>query len=858
MSVWLLCALLSSLICQTEQDGHPLSIKEVNVYAETDTPDDGTWVLNVEWRDELSENNESREVSYEVQVFHTEQMRPVHNETVHVTPDNTTHHHWKWTSPIPLQCTSHSVKLRRRDQDHTGEWTPLYKDKGQDLLAAKFIVYPREQVFMVGSNITFCCIFKTVPSPNTIFQINISNRTYITKPVHYPIPSDKTSEDILCEDKDGSKTGSSIFIGYPPDDQNLTCITRDLSSVECHWNRGRQTYLDGIRKTIYTLNGRDCDFNKCVLPAVPKQVTNWTLIAQNPLGVKTLTDTADPTHRVWLRAPSNVSHDAHARNVTILWSWNMKEHEYTLFPMICQAMLNGRNYNKTFNGLGLSSIVLVHLQPFAKYTVKVRCGSDEHFYKWSDWSEMTEFSTKEDIPEAVDIWIQYFEQNAYVLWKPLTRQQSHGIITQYSLTKGNGRRFQITPNIKLCFNITPGNKRSDQKITVSAKNSAGFSPPSTIIIPGYPDNAVNISRISNGNAVFEVAWDGYFNSTCGYVVEWLPSYNKTQCDVEWKKIQECDLATCCNWKQNGTFEPGVKYSVSVYACVNDKPMLLQRREEYAIEQRPSGTVQNLRGKPNDRNLELSWDEVPLQQQNGFIKGYRIITFHYDSKTHVSTSVTKELKVSLTLDPGSYTFNVSAFTSEGGGDNATLKMDFEIKIEQIIVATVVGCSAATLVFSIITVLCYRKRKWLKKLLYPDIPEPKLAGKWNSKGFYCTQMTEGYMKCEIQEIHNSERPATAESLHGFDLIRSNSTVFPAQHSNQNMFESPVLCPPLWHCAEKLTSIVENPTYNMSILEPVDVAQISELTLEMEDSYVPLPNCVQKNVVVKDSSDYKSQST
>lgn len=116
----------------------------------------------------------------------------------------------------------------------------------------------------------------------------------------------------------------------------------------------------------------------------------------------------------------------------------------------------------------------------------------------------------------------------------------------------------------------------------------------------------------------------------------------------------------------------------------------------------------------------------------------------------------------------------------------------------------------------------------------------------------------MKCEIQEIHNSERPATAESLHGFDLIRSNSTVFPAQHSNQNMFESPVLCPPLWHCAEKLTSIVENPTYNMSILEPVDVAQISELTLEMEDSYVPLPNCVQKNVVVKDSSDYKSQST
>lgn len=53
-------------------------------------------------------------------------------------------------------------------------------------------------------------------------------------------------------------------------------------------------------------------------------------------------------------------------------------------------------FQKTFNGLGLSSIVLVDLQPFAKYTVQVRCGSDEHFYKWGDWSEMTKFSTKED------------------------------------------------------------------------------------------------------------------------------------------------------------------------------------------------------------------------------------------------------------------------------------------------------------------------------------------------------------------------------------------------------------------------------------------------------------------------------
>lgn len=43
----------------------------------------------------------------------------------------------------------------------------------------------------------------------------------------------------------------------PPDDQNLTCVTRDLSSVQCSWNRGRETHIGGNKgETKYTVNGR--------------------------------------------------------------------------------------------------------------------------------------------------------------------------------------------------------------------------------------------------------------------------------------------------------------------------------------------------------------------------------------------------------------------------------------------------------------------------------------------------------------------------------------------------------------------------------------------------------------------------
>lgn len=47
-------------------------------------------------------------------------------------------------------------------------------------------------------------------------------------------------------------------------------------------------------------------------------------------------------------------------------------------------------------------------------------------------------------------------------------------------------------NTQLCYNITFGNEKSDRIITVSAKNSAGLSLPSTIIVPNYPGEIQNV------------------------------------------------------------------------------------------------------------------------------------------------------------------------------------------------------------------------------------------------------------------------------------------------------------------------------------------------------------------------------
>ncbi|RXN26982.1 leukemia inhibitory factor receptor-like isoform X2 [Labeo rohita] len=434
-----------------------------------------------------------------------------------------------------------------------GDWSEITKfstkEDRKDLNPTTTGVYPNGKTVMVGSNITFCCIVERDEVPLSTFPIQISNRTYISNPVHYDKPPDQIPySEISC----GIRKGSIVFIGYPPDDQNLVCVTRDLSSVECNWNVGRNTHLTHNRKTNYTLNGRNCEPGNCNQHALMKQKTKWTLIAKNPLGVKTLIDEADPTERVWLRAPSKISHIANARNVTLRWSWDEKN--YASFLMICQVKLNGNIYTKTFNGVGLSSAVLVNLQPFANYTAQVTCGSLEHFYKWGDWSEITKFSTKEDIPEAVDVWIQYSEQKASVMWKPLTQEQSHGTITGYEITIENAEGGSTKSNIglnnnkQLCYNITFG---SEKNVTVSAKNSVGLSPPSTIIIQSNPDNEVSVSRINSSDGGFEISWEESHSSTCGYVVEWFPTYNKTQCSVKWKKIPECERDACYTRIQSG-------------------------------------------------------------------------------------------------------------------------------------------------------------------------------------------------------------------------------------------------------------------------------------------------------------------
>ncbi|XP_072518005.1 LIF receptor subunit alpha b [Salminus brasiliensis] len=829
---WPLCALMFLAVAQGKQYEHNLPVPEiVRVYSNASTF--GDWKMNTEWRDNFLNSNKPEKVTYDLEIFHTEQMRLVHNETVEVKPDLTGKYHWSWTSPLPLQCTSHSVRLRYRDHIQTSDWTPFYILKGKDAEdISKSTVYPKSHVAMVGDSIIFCCILKseTVAGfKSSDFKIRISNRTYVTEPVSQNKPSKSGGINVACD-----HTGITYFTGYAPDAQNLTCETRDLISVECHWNPGRFVGEAFAFKILYSINGRNCsvkDENKpmCVLNEnINKGKTVWTLSAKNGLGEKIIRDTADPKHRVRLQAPK-LAHAVlvHARNATLKWKWSR---HFSNFSMICQVEVN--NIIKETNGTGLHSVFLPDLQPFTNYTARVRCSSQEHFYKWGDWSSPITFTTKEDIPEAVDVWMQVLGKQTYIVWKNPTVTQSHGIIKGYKLLVGsptNASREIISKAAnEYCHKLSPGSTERDHIISVSARNSKGVSSPSKITIPSLgSDSGIISTPISGHNGVFNVSWEPSPLSSCGYVVDWFPTYS-TECSVKWMKT----YASYATPMPVSDFENGVKYTLSVYACTSGAPQLLQRRTGYAQELPPSGKVRNLTVELQGSETVLSWEEVAKKEQKGVILGYKVSyikTETGDGYKHLNvskncnqgTSGRVECRLS-NLSPGDYNFKVKAFTSAGAGPEVESTRNIDVGDYRLVVSILTALGTAACVITIIA-LCCIKREWLKSKLYPEIPKPRLSDEWFTEGFRQYPVIDKVLLAEKEVLmaKNPEASLQIVPLKGHEDVELMSRDLP---QTTYCYE---------HCDSKTASLItvdpsyidvpcpgiQNPTYNLTLSVPVD---------------------------------------
>ncbi|XP_030004830.1 leukemia inhibitory factor receptor-like isoform X2 [Sphaeramia orbicularis] len=713
MITWIL---LVSLVCVSTQDrnGQDKGVLHHNSHNQT--------MINSDWRSPLvGEDDPSHR-----------QKR--HNNEVAVTPDQT-------VSYLPVDCASiQSITNQNSPQTVQGQKLPNSNH-----------VFPQERWFVVGSRATFCCV---VPEGQTVIDMylvkkpaedeyetgggggyarknitRISNQIYALT-VDLSWPSVNSCTDVKCK-SDTKEYGTCAYIGYPPSVRDLRCETQDLQSVKCRWETQRGELLRYTNLAVYLLGSkceggtkREC--SKSVQWDAGER--NWTLTARNNFGVVEITDKADLTQRVHMFAPREVTVSSiNARNVSLKWRWEVPQ--YSKLNITCQIHLtDGRTKNRS--GVGLHFVVLKGLIPHWDYTVKVRCGTAQHFYKWSDWSNGVNFRTNSDVPDALDVWMQRKDRQTEITWKRLQPNQTHGQIIDYEVTWAKTSQREPQSKTKVPHPehsiILSLDVSEEYVVTVTARNRNGSSSPSKIAISSFSQDqtSVNIRKINGVNGGFRLSWSPSLKASCGYIVDWCPASGN--CSVEWMKVHSNDTHAHITSKN---FKDGHRYMMSIYACTSGAPVLLERRQGYVREKEPEGLFKNLRLKQQNTDVVISWDPIALREQSAFILGY--ILYCSNARGVITVRTDKPEATSLTatnLEITPYSFTVKAVTALGESSSTTIDATLNSLTDNLVGAVIISLITTFSLLSLVTFLCYRHWACIKNTVYPPIPKPVLAGTW----------------------------------------------------------------------------------------------------------------------------------
>ncbi|MEQ2216895.1 hypothetical protein XENOCAPTIV_024806, partial [Xenoophorus captivus] len=302
---------------------------------------------------------------------------------------------------------------------------------------------------------------------------------------------------------------------------------------------------------------------------------------------------------------------------------------------------------------------------------------------------------------------------------------------------------------------------------------------------------------------------------------------------------------------------GLRYSLSIYACTQTSPVLLEKKEGYISETRIQGNVFNsLKFKWNGDDVEISWDPVPLKQQSAFIRGY--VLYCQDKSSH-SFSVTSDNPedTSLTaknLKISSYTFTVVARTAVGECGNTSITATLNFQTDSFIKTFFISLGAVSILLLLITVLCYRHWSCIKQKVYPQIPKPDMTD-WLTSSVTnvhpyllkdSSHHTEEHMDIP-QLLYKSGEPLNNNTHQKQMALISSQT--PRGYQNLHLDTSNPNIPSL--------SVFSNLTYNLPMLGE-DRTPTSELKLQVKNEYQPqsLAEILRQNQTDQDPISFVSE--
>ncbi|XP_061118364.1 oncostatin-M-specific receptor subunit beta-like isoform X2 [Conger conger] len=320
----------------------------------------------------------------------------------------------------------------------------------------------------------------------------------------------------------------------------------------------------------------------------------------------------------------------------------------------------------------------------------------------------------------------------------LIMRKGHSLRYAVAWNSSRGEQFSSVPPGEHSFLLSD---LGDGVARVTAFNSAGSSPPSSVWVPEA--SPVATDRVSGSGGGFNLSWPASAGAICGYIVEWGPAHQQDW-RVEWMKVPHPSASI-----PPKHFQAGVRYLLSIYACSQGRPHLLARKEGYAEEMAPNKTVQKLEGNPSGSGVQFHWDMVPPEGQHGFICGYHIYlnsSSGYKYEENIKNPDARDYTM-RNVPPGWCTFKVTAYNSAGEGPEATLQ--YLVPVTESACRLIFSTLSAMAFYLIFTIICYQKRNWIKETLFPIISKPRVPQDLSTPTMFSSQ-TLDLEKCPYDRV------------------------------------------------------------------------------------------------------------
>ncbi|XP_009954705.1 PREDICTED: interleukin-12 receptor subunit beta-2-like, partial [Leptosomus discolor] len=497
----------------------------------------------------------------------------------------------------------------------------------------------------------------------------------------------------VCEYKKKLICGIDIESGNPPDEpRNVSCIQYGTDGhPTCTWDKGRLTYIN-TTYVIQLSNGTDV---LCVSEESPNKkfgslalsklnfYSTYTVVvaASNELGsafsqplVFTLVDIVKPH-------PPNFSvefENSSATNCTFFWHDGAQAQHCRL-----RYRPLSRHAWSMVESLRSEKCSLYGLEPHTAYEFQVSCKIHPERGLWSNWRTY-QTQTPEAVPTGLlDVWyrqqdVDSQQQNISVFWKALSKSEARGRILRYTVTfEALDQRSPPAGEAHFTTQTSYARvmPRVDYKITVTAENSRGRSPPASIVTSlGMQDlpPPQKVSAVAMGNSSIFVSWKPPVRSPAaisGYVVEWADTARNTHLEPHpvWVKLPASNLSAAIaeHIKDNAC------YQIGVFALYQDRAGQAASVRGYSRAKAPSAGPQ-MYTTPRANGVLVSWEAIPAQQQRGCITAYRLYLQEKDGQVdpavYTISNVTAQRSLYIpNLQPGQhYTLWMTASTAAGEG------------------------------------------------------------------------------------------------------------------------------------------------------------------------------------------------